>query len=388
MIAGPDAMATARVVESRRIMAVGRAIRKCPHRSGCAGCHGHKATCALNKGSTPGRVRRSECEACVLAARPDLRPPGWVEPEAIPVVAHRCATHQIPPTEHRRTPRPTAPRSGVLLDRSMAPAHWLDGLYAGASAFLLCGGPSVRGLDLRPLVERRGFLLMAVNNAPAVLEPGYLKPDLWTHVDGAGRFLPHLWRDPGVMKFTPSHKLGATLREKGADGRFRAIRGVTPGTCPNVWCYKRRADFDAETFLTDPLLSWGTAGSTAGPIGDGSDRNCRSVLLVALRVLHILGVTNVYLVGADFRMSPAPGAQYGFGQAKDATACASNNRKFAVLGRWLELLRPHLESGGMTVYNCTAGSELAAFDRVEYEDAIDRARGPCGRPVDSRGWYG
>lgn len=280
-------------------------------------------------------------------------------------------------------PRPDC----AILDREMRPVPSLINLYRGASAFLLCGGPSLRYVDPCPLIERQGFVVMAVNNSPAILEPKYLRPDLWTCVDTPSHFLEHLWRDPGIMKFVASHKLGITLRSK-RNGRFVPAKGFTPGQAPNVWCYRRQAYFDPATFLTDPLLTWGTAKGIDGPLGDGSDQDCRSVLLVAIRLLYALGVRSIYLLGADFHMGRGSGNQYGFGQSKDdERACASNNRKFGVLDRWFRLLRPILEASGMHIYNCTVGSHLGAFDAIGYAEAIGRAQGECGRPVDAEGWY-
>lgn len=335
----------------------------------------------LPKGLSP-----HEREARVLLDHPSLRPDGW-EPPVMATPAPRSAP---PPDPAPDLPPPPAheprPPGGSLLNAQGKPIPYLSGRYKGASCFLLCGGPSLKTMDLTPLRHRNGFLVMGVNNSPCCLEPELLRPDLWTYLDHGNRFTHHLWLDPGILKFAPLHKQGHELRAK-VRGKFRPL-GLKVGEATNVVYYLRHAEFSVDGFLSGKAITWGTGKSIDGPLGDGRDRNTRSVLLIALRILYELGVAHVYLIGADFHMDHGQGKdQYAWGQRKDANASRGNTAKFRVLDQWFRLLRPRFEAKGFHVGNVTPDSHLSAFPRLDYNEAVARARGLCAEPVDGAGWY-
>ncbi len=68
----------------------------------------------------------------------------------------------------------------------------LEGMFNGRAAFLICGGPSLNKHDLN-LLDRRGVLTFAVNNAAAVV-----RPNLWTCVDNPANFCEAIWSDPAI----------------------------------------------------------------------------------------------------------------------------------------------------------------------------------------------
>ncbi|MCC6285060.1 MAG: hypothetical protein IT439_07115 [Phycisphaerales bacterium] len=37
--------------------------------------------------------------------------------------------------------------------------------------------------------------------------------------------------------------------------------------------------------------------------------------------------------------------------------------------------------------NCSPGSELQAFDRMDFDAAVKAASAECGKPVSTQGWY-
>lgn len=348
-------------------------VRRCRF-AGNAGCCGGRACSRFKRPVSASE----ECVDCVLDRLPELRPAGWERPGWL-MLPHPPAPQAHPAMKPRTKPQgPPAPL--LMYPESEEPArHWVN-LYKGASAFLLCGGPSLKAMDLRPLIERRGFLLAAVNNAPATLEPGYIRPDLWFHVDKPWHFLQHLWLDPGIAKFVPHNNRGERLREK-RGGVFRMLNTVA-GAAANTWSFKRFSPVEMDTgdFLTHPThVCW-------GEMSQMGNYKRLSVMYAALRLLHHVGVRTVYLVGADFKMQA--GRSYGFGQEKDERGAATNNGSYANLDDRLTRLRPHFEENGFHVFNATPESYLQAFPRIPYEEAVARARGRCGEPVDAGGWYG
>lgn len=129
-------------------------------------------------------------------------------------------------------------------------------------------------------------------------------------------------------------------------------------------------------------MCWGNHTSTKDSLGI---KGKRSVMLVALRLLHYLGFRTVYLVGADFKMTPEQG--YAFDEHRSAEAVRHNNVLYAALNQRFDALRDHFKHHRFTVINCTPGSGLTAFDHVPFEQAVDRASAECCTHRDTKGWY-
>jgi len=106
---------------------------------------------------------------------------------------------------------------------------------------------------------------------------------------------------------------------------------------------------------------------------------------VALRLLHYLGFSTVYLLGCDFKM--AEDRKYAFAENRAANAIRHNNVLYDSLARRFEALKPHFEKHRFRVVNCSPGSELQVFERMEFADAVAAASAECGKPVNTQGWY-
>jgi hypothetical protein len=173
--------------------------------------------------------------------------------------------------------------------------------------------------------------------------------------DGAGARFPAVpWADPGVTKVLP----------------FQHSKAHVPGVgrvCdqPNAVFFWRNGMFDPETFLPESTFSWGCEADEVDALGL---KGGRSVMLVALKVLYILGCKDIYIIGADFHMDPA--RPYAHSQAKTPEGCRSNNVRFGTLDARLAALRPKLEAAGVRVRNATPGGNMHAFDRIDYADAV------------------
>ena len=146
--------------------------------------------------------------------------------------------------------------------------------------------------------------------------------------------------------------------------------------------YRRGEHFDHRQFLDEDTVCWGNNGGTRDSLGI---KGKRSVMLVALRLLHYLGFRTVYLLGADFKMSEDRG--YAFDETRTPEAVRHNTVLYRALNRRFEALRDHFRRARFTVVNCTPGSGLTAFEHIPYDQAVERAAAECSKPVSTRGWY-
>ena len=266
-------------------------------------------------------------------------------------------------------------RSGLRLYTADFDSVSLAGFYRGRSAFLILSGPSLNKVDLSRL-GRRGIVTMGVNNSWAVH-----RPTLWTCVDDPGRFIDTGWKDPGILKIVPTSMWPKRLRVQDKDGAMRPS-AFRVHQMPGVLFFRRADHFDHERFLTGDSVPWGNDGKTADSLGIVGKR---SVMLVALRLLHHLGFATVYLLGCDFKM--APDRRYAFAERRAPNAIRHNNALYDALARRFEALRPHFERHKFRVVNCSPGSELRAFETMDFEKAVAAAGAECAKRVSSRGWY-
>lgn len=229
----------------------------------------------------------------------------------------------------------------------------LGGLYAGRSAFLICCGPSLKKVNLSK-IQVPGILIATVNNAPKSI-----RPNLWVGLDSPCQFLRSIWLDPTILKFTPAVNADRKL----FNSDEWKLMDIAAEKCPGVFFFVRNNIFKAADFLIEDTFCWG--GTPEGGFPG------RSVLLPALKILYILGAKTVFLLGADFKMSP--GRPYHFTQSSDQHAADRNNQMYTLVNTRLTALRPYFDKVGFTVYNCTEGSSLTAFHRMSYEAAVVQA---------------
>jgi len=266
-------------------------------------------------------------------------------------------------------------RSGVRLYTADFDSMSLCDFYRGKSAFLVLSGPSLAQLDLAQL-NRRGVVTMAVNNAWSLH-----RPTLWTCVDDPGRFIDTGWKDPGILKIVPVSHFDKRLRVQNPDGSFRAS-AFKVRQMPGVLFYRRSDHFDHGRFLKNDTINWGQDGEHTDSLGI---KGKRSVMLAALHLLHYLGFRTVYLLGCDFKM--AGDRKYAFDENRSAQAIRHNNILYESLHKRFEALKPHFDQQGFKVINCSAGSELSVFERMEFADAVEAAGAECGKALNTAGWY-
>jgi len=234
----------------------------------------------------------------------------------------------------------------------------LEGLYRGASVFLICNGPSFAKLN-HDLLKEPGVMTFGINNGPRTF-----KPNFWTCVDDPSRFIKSIWLDPKITKFIPqSH-----MEKKIFDNEKWENLEKKVGECPNVIGYCRNEKFHAARFLTENSIGWGNHADYGGG---------RSVMLPAIRICHLLGFRKIFLLGCDMNMSETNTYHFEEQRSKGAVKC--NMKTYDRLkNEYLPGIKPYLEEDGCFIYNCYQESALKCFDYVPFEDAVSQAQFPLG----------
>lgn len=252
----------------------------------------------------------------------------------------------------------------------------LANLYRNRSAFLACGGPSLLNHDLKKL-NQRGILIMAVNNAAAIV-----RPHLWTCVDDPGNFCDAIWRDPTILKFAPRENFDKRLVVRNQKGEL-VVSGESVRQMPAVFGYARNEEFVPERFLQEETFNWGNHAKKTDADGQSGSR---SVMYVALKLLFHLGIRRVYLIGCDFRMEHRA-SNYSFEQDRTISSVKGNNHTYEVLNVRLGRLNPYFKREGFEVFNCTPNSRLTVFPAKCYRKAIRTIRKNFPRTLNTAGMY-
>ena len=238
--------------------------------------------------------------------------------------------------------------------------------YEGQSAFLICSGPSLNDIDTS-LLYGAGIFRMGVNNSPKVVRPHF-----WTHVDSPDRFLSSIWLDPTIMKFTPwKHRNGQLW-----NSFEHKELGKKPVNMKQTYFYDWQLGFNPDTWLHQPSFNWGNDEKTEFIFEGQSYKGGRSCMLVAIKLLILMGFNRIYLVGCDFNMNTTK--PYAFDQGKGKGSVKGNNKSYIKFNNYYKALRPKLEEAGIKIINANPESGLHAFDKMDYLDAIKQATSQFG----------
>jgi hypothetical protein len=212
-----------------------------------------------------------------------------------------------------------------------------------------------------------GIMTFGINNGPKTFRPNF-----WTCVDDPVRFLKSIWLDPKITKFVPQSHFEKPIFD---NEKWEVMRNVV-GDCPNVIGYRRNERFSAAQWLYEDKLNWGNHKDHGGG---------RSVMLPALRILHLLGFRKVYLLGCDFKMSTT--STYHFDEQRSPGAVSCNASTYDRLkSEYLPSLKPFFDAEGFLVYNCNPESELKVFPFISFEDAVKDATKNIGNTLTERSW--
>lgn len=307
----------------------------------------------------------------------------------------------VPAPKPTPGPTPSGQPLGVVVDRYGRDAGVAD-LFLGAQAFFVASGPSALTMPL-DLLAKRGCLIMACNNSPAVLPPG-IRPTIWTHTDPTHKFHDSIWLDPGIpLKLSPIREWGAWQNEAfprqklKREGELKPLKGLrtryesghlgfiprrAARDCPGVLGYHRNTTFNPEAFLTEPTINRGNRKEDAARNGWP---HCINTMFTVLRLAYYLGIRTLYLVGVDFRMDARQ--PYAFNQGKGGSGVRGNNHTYANMALMLMALTPKFDAAGFRVVNCTPGSNLAVFESMAFQDAIHAATEGFEQVMNCDGWY-
>lgn len=240
----------------------------------------------------------------------------------------------------------------------------LENIYKNTSAFLILSGPSFNeilqsnkqinlgsmSLEPRDALSYPSHITMGVNNSVKSF-----RPNLWTSVDEPNRFIRSIWLDPTIQKFIPYEHLNKKL----FDSNKWIESDTVVSQCPNVFGIERNERFNHETFLTERTFNWGDHKDYGG---------CRSVMLIAIRLLYYFGVREIFLLGCDFKMNEE--YKYHFEQDRSKQALNNNNKTYKRMIDRFELLKPKFNEVGLNIYNCNKNSDLKTFPFIDFHDAI------------------
>ena len=269
-------------------------------------------------------------------------------------------------------------RKDLLLYNSSGHSMNFQNFYQNNYAFLILSGPSLKEHNLDLLKHRRGIMTMGVNNSWSVF-----KPNLWTSVDDPGNFSDIGWRDPSIMKFAPLSNAYKYIISKKSDGTFQKTN-LRCMDLPSIWFFHRNAKFQSKSFFRESSINWGAGDKERCELGC---KGGRSVMLVALRLLHYLGFKRVFLLGADFYMQDGEKQNYAFEQNRSKSSIRGNNNTYRTLNKRLTALMPEMLADDFKVYNCNKKSHLQVFSYFPFEDAVEVATKHFPDKIDTKGHY-
>lgn len=260
-------------------------------------------------------------------------------------------------------------------------SHMMRNTLNGHSAFLVCGGPSLKQVDYNRLRER-GVFSLGVNNVAA-----QVPVDAFLCSDPPNKFHAGIFLDAKMIKFLPTPKLDrkrGTIRIKESAKKFKRLEPKT-NECPRAFGFQRRSWMLLDdSWFVHRQAPWGNQKDGINKGCVPPEERCAMTMLLGLRMLQYLGARKIFLLGVDFYMDPRRGLaeNYSFGELRDGDAITSNNRHFQITNRWLTELRPIFEKFGFHTYNCFANSGLRAFDYVPFDEAVDYCRGEIVADLD------
>lgn len=240
------------------------------------------------------------------------------------------------------TPQPKVHRAAdreIFWNRLGKKMNLID-VYRGQAVFIVCNGPSFGQVD-QSLLRRRGIVTFGMNNGAW----GF-RPNMCSLQDGPWKFMPSIWSDPGIMKFTHQNNRHKYFRPN-----------LQVGDMPNVVYHKRGSHFDPKTWLDADYVDWGRKGS-------------RCSLMAIIHICWLMGFRWMYLIGNDWKMESDQ--SYFFPQQTDQKARDHNNKIYNAQAEYMKDVRKLLELEGTYVYNCTEGSQLDAFEYMDLEFAVNR----------------
>ena len=208
-------------------------------------------------------------------------------------------------------------------------AHMCDltGMFAGCSAMLVGGSPSLKDHDLSVL-EQRGLVTFAMNNTGALF-----RPTCMACCDNPQCFDLSILKDPTVMKFGLLGHAKAKVRTD-SETRFQDL--------PNMFFYPSKAEDRDSAFGTPRYsLDWK-----------------RNTMFVSIEIMISLGIRTIVLAGSDFGSSK-DGRDYAHGSSLDDREKIWNSTLYKYEAFDLRKLKNRFDELGVELIDASDRSKIS-----------------------------
>jgi hypothetical protein len=215
----------------------------------------------------------------------------------------------------------------------------LDGLYAGQTAMLVGGAPSLREQPIE-LFTQRGVITMAMNNAAV-----HFRPTMWVSGDRPQCYDPQIIMDPTILKFAPAAQAKVDIEDI-----KRKYYNV-----PNILFYMQQDNVTWDEYLAQRnTVPW-----------------YNNTLFVGIHILYQLGVRRIILAGSDFGFGDN-GRMYAHETALGSMEQKWNLDLYNSQVRELRLLKPVFERAGLTLMDSSKNSRVAqVYEHISLEKAVE-----------------
>lgn len=209
-------------------------------------------------------------------------------------------------------------------------------LYKGQAAFLVGGAPSLKEQPIE-LLESRGVLSMAINNAAL-----HFQPSMWVSGDNPNCYASRILKDPKIMKFAPGG--GAELE----------LFGQPFYKLSNLYFYANKPNIPfEEAFEFRPEVPW-----------------YQNSLFVGIIILYNLGIRTILLAGSDFGFEPE-GEIYAHKTDTDDFHKFWNNNVYTYQVSELTKLRTIFEKHDLRLIDTSKNSKLKhAYEHMSLEEGV------------------
>ena len=218
----------------------------------------------------------------------------------------------------------------------------LRDIFHDETAVLIGGAPSLKEQPYH-LLERRGVLTMAMNNAATLV-----RPTLFVCGDHPDCYDPTILLDPTIMKFGPMSWAETETKT--------FITGRKFYTFPNMYFYMQAAKVPWDEYLADRAeVPW-----------------YNNTILAGIHILYILGVRRIILAGSDFMFGKT--SDYAHGQILGSLEKKWNLDLYNHLVKELRTLRPVFDKAGLELMDCSKNSRLSqVYQHIDLETAVKLA---------------
>ena len=226
----------------------------------------------------------------------------------------------------------------------------LTGTYFGGALFLVGGSPTLKDEPLE-LLQERGVVTMAVNNAAEIVYP-----TMWVGGDRPECYSLRILQDPSILKFVNSMRM-----EDLVEGvPWRSLPGTLVYECA-PW---ERYNFGNFLDRGPDFVWW------------------NNTFFIALQMAWRLGFRRVYLVGAEFRIDTDH--QYAWPTVLKPEELVANSALYEKSVTWMASLQRLFARHGLAVKNCCEKSALRPrWGFVSLEEAVAEETRLISRPVDT-----